>query len=100
MAARGAQRDVKRKQPRMLGPDEKLDTLQPWKSHLYAYFRDDNPWGRYFDPDVTWNTTQENWGFDDIRNEAVPPVVVYTAGAQKLDCENLMFEISNYLPTE
>ena len=91
MAAVVEGRNVKRKQPRVLGNDESLDTLTPWKAHMMSYFRDDGLWGPFANPDVTWNTTEVNWGFQNVVEGGE---IVYTATQKKLDCSNFLHEIT------
>ena len=49
--------------PRQLQPNETLDSLTHWKSHVRNYFRRDDNLKAFFQRDCTWVCDRDNYGF-------------------------------------
>ena len=86
---------VRNPPPRMLTPNETLQTLNHWKTSFRTYYRRDSFYKGFLLPAATWDPAADNYGqADDLQGGDVVRPAVDKAG----DLEDFLNTLAGYLP--
>ena len=73
--------------PRQLGSEETLESLTHWQNSFKTFYKRDDVYKRFFKPNITWNSNEPNYGFNQGNAEDIAE-----------DLMDLLNTLSGYLP--
>ena len=80
-------------QPRVLNKTESLDNLNQWRTMVRNFYRRDEHFKKFLQPNTTWDPAAANYGFQDETDG-----LMRTAADLEDDLNVFLNLISGYLP--